>query len=187
MHPTAVVRFVWKFFDGKRARDRRARGTAETLSAGRGEERSLWNGGAREWLDPTYHHLRRRRRPATAERTSVAPLYQQGRLSVRDPRNGRWSTRSVGGDDARLLRKEDPVRGLIPWRNRARGDRTPLGYCSKESYLSRRVARSPLLRLGRRDGWNRPCCRANPSPPPAPSHAGGGCFKISGWCGGVMP
>lgn len=62
-----ATRFVWKFFDGKRARNRRAGvcRAVETLSMERGGERSLWNCGAR--VVRPYHR-------ATAERTSVAPL-----------------------------------------------------------------------------------------------------------------
>lgn len=72
-----ATRFVWKFFDGKRARNQRAGAGRSRHYLWKEQERSLWNGGAR-----AVRFYRHRRAVPVAERTPVAPLYPQGRFKA---------------------------------------------------------------------------------------------------------
>jgi len=152
-------RFVWKFFDGKRAGGTEGR-LAETLSMERGGKVVMeWRGARGSTLRTDGGNARWRPRFSPGPVRSGRDLGSRHFASLARPARGRESERRLDNLPANFL--------FVPPRP-----------CSRSKL-------EPLAGINAGDpGTAEP---ALPSHHPVRPRPGGGCFKISGWRGGVMP
>jgi len=153
-------RFVWKFFDGKRAGGTEGR-LAETLSMERGGKVVMEWRGARGSIRPCGGNARWRLRFSPGPVRSGRDLGSRHFASLAERGRREGANRNVGWTNM-------PANFLfVPPRSCSRSKLEPLA--------------------GINAGGSGTAEPALPSHHPVRPRLGGGCFKISGWRGGVMP